>query len=66
MDRLLAAEFYKLRKRMMTWVVAAIAVGLVVLLYTVLWSTSVRVAHFGENNQFTAIDLRQALFLPAR
>ncbi|HYM16525.1 MAG TPA: ABC transporter permease [Dehalococcoidia bacterium] len=64
MDRLIAAEFFKLRKRMMTWVVLLIAVGLVVLLYTVLWSTSVRVAHFGEGNQYTGIDLRRALFLP--
>jgi ABC-2 type transport system permease protein len=64
MDRLMAAEFFKLRKRMMTWVVALIGVGLVLLLYTVLWSTSVRVSHFGDNNQYTGIDLRQALFPP--
>jgi ABC-2 type transport system permease protein len=64
MDRLMAAEFFKLRKRMMTWVVALIGVGLVLLLYSVLWSTSVRVAHFGDNNQYTGIDLRRALFLP--
>jgi ABC-2 type transport system permease protein len=64
MDRLMAAEFFKLRKRMMTWVVALIGVGLVMLLYSVLWSTSVRVAQFGDHDQFTGIDLRQALFLP--
>jgi ABC-type transport system involved in multi-copper enzyme maturation permease subunit len=58
------AEFYKLRKRMMTWTVGLLLVGLVALLYTVLWSTSVRVATFGERNRFTGIDLRHALFLP--
>jgi ABC-2 type transport system permease protein len=61
---LIATEFFKLRKRMMTWVVALILVGLVVLLYSVLWSASVRVQHFGEGNRFTGFDLRQALFLP--
>jgi ABC-2 type transport system permease protein len=61
---LIATEFFKLRKRMMTWVVALILVGLVVLLYTVLWNASSRVQHFGEGRQFTGIDLRQALFLP--
>ncbi len=65
MDRLIAAEFFKLRKRMMTWVLAAIMVGLVVLLYSVLWSTSVRVSTFGERHGFTGLDLRRALFLPA-
>lgn len=61
---LIATEFFKLRKRMMTWVVALILVGLVVLLYSVLWSASSRVQNFGEGRQFTGIDLRQALFLP--
>lgn len=61
---LIATEFFKLRKRMMTWVVALILVGLVVLLYSVLWSASSRVQHFGEGRQFTGLDLRQALFLP--
>ena len=61
---LIATEFFKLRKRMMTWVVALILMGLVVLLYSVLWSASSRVQHFGEARQFTGIDLRQALFLP--
>lgn len=64
MSRLLNAEFFKLRKRMMTWVLGLILVGLVLLLYTILWSTSSRVAHFGEDNRFTGLDLRQALFLP--
>jgi ABC-type transport system involved in multi-copper enzyme maturation permease subunit len=61
---LIATEFFKLRKRMMTWVVALILVGLVVLLYSVLWSASSRVQYFGDSKQFTGIDLRQALFLP--
>jgi len=64
MTQLIAAEFFKLRKRMMTWVVAGIMVGLVVLLYSVLWSTSVRVQTFGERHGFTGLDLRRALFLP--
>jgi ABC-2 type transport system permease protein len=64
MTQLIAVEFFKLRKRMMTWVVALLLVALVVLLYGVLWSTSSRVAQFGEHNQFTGIDLRRALYLP--
>lgn len=63
MTNLLAVEFFKLRKRMMTWVVAALLVGLVILLYSVLWSISGRVTTFGEHNEFTAEDLRRALFL---
>jgi len=63
--RLMAAEFFKLRKRMMTWVVAILMVGLVILLYSILWSVSGHVTTFGENNQFTGQDLRRALFLQA-
>ena len=62
MTELIVAEFYKLRKRMMTWTVAAILCALVILLYMILWTTSVRVATFGENNQFTGFDLRHALY----
>jgi ABC-type transport system involved in multi-copper enzyme maturation permease subunit len=65
MKQLVEVEFFKLRKRMMAWVVALLMVAFVVLLYSVLWSTSVRVAHFGETNQFTGLDLRQGLYLPA-
>jgi ABC-type transport system involved in multi-copper enzyme maturation permease subunit len=61
----MAAEFFKLRKRMMTWVVAILMVGLVILLYSILWSVSGHVTTFGENNQFTGQDLRRALFLQA-
>jgi ABC-2 type transport system permease protein len=64
MDRLMAAEFFKLRRRMMTWVLALIMVALVILLYSVLWSTSVRVSTFGERHGFTGFDLRRALFAP--
>ena len=63
MTRLLHVEFFKLRKRMMTWVVGILLIALVILLYTVLWSISGRVSHFGEHNQFSAEDLRRALFL---
>jgi ABC-2 type transport system permease protein len=61
--RLIAVEFFKLRKRMMTWIVALLLVGLVVLLYSVLWSVSGRVTTFGPENQFTGEELRRALFL---
>ena len=63
MRPLVSAEFFKLRKRMMTWVVAAILVGLVILLYSVLWSISGRNSTFGEHHEFTSQDLRRALFL---
>jgi ABC-2 type transport system permease protein len=65
MNRLVHVEYFKLRKRMMTWVLALLMVAIVVLLYSILWSTSSRVAHYGESNQFTGLDLRQALYLPA-
>ena len=63
MTRLIAAEFFKLRKRMMTWIVAALFVGLVILLYSILWSISGREGTFGEHHRFTGDDLRRALFL---
>jgi ABC-2 type transport system permease protein len=63
--RLMSAEFFKLRKRMMTWVVAILMVGLVILLYSILWSVSGHVTTFGEHNEFTGQDLRRALFLQA-
>ncbi|HYM14351.1 MAG TPA: ABC transporter permease [Dehalococcoidia bacterium] len=67
MQRLMAVEFFKLRKRMMTWVVALLLVGLVILLYSVLWNISGRVAFFGDHHRgaprFTGEDLRRALFL---
>ena len=65
MTRLLQVEYFKLRKRMMTWILAAILVGLVLLLYSVLWSVSGRVETFGDRNRFTGADLRRALFLQA-
>jgi ABC-type transport system involved in multi-copper enzyme maturation permease subunit len=61
--RLVAVEFFKLRKRMMTWVVGILLIALIILLYSVLWSISGRVTTFGEHNQFSAEDLRRALFL---
>jgi ABC-2 type transport system permease protein len=64
MNRLINVEFFKLRKRMMTWVVALVLVGLVVLLYSVLWNVSGEATRtFGFRNQFTAQDLRRALFV---
>ncbi|HSP54422.1 MAG TPA: ABC transporter permease subunit [Dehalococcoidia bacterium] len=63
MNRLMAVEFFKLRKRMMTWIVAVILVGLVILLYSLLWNISGHDRTFGEHRQFTSQDLRRALFL---
>ena len=63
MTRLMAVEFFKLRKRMMTWILAMLMVGLVILLYSVFWSVSGHVTTFGENAQYTGQDLRRALFL---
>jgi ABC-type transport system involved in multi-copper enzyme maturation permease subunit len=63
MTQLMHVELFKLRKRMMTWVLAALMVGLIVLLYSVLWSVSERVARFGEHNEFSAEQLRRALFV---
>ncbi len=63
MTRLMAVEFFKLRKRLMTWLLALILVGLVALLYVVLWSVSGRVSTIGEHNQFSGADLRRALYL---
>jgi ABC-2 type transport system permease protein len=62
-SRLMAVEFFKLRKRMMTWILAILMVGLVVLLYSIFWSVSGHVTTFGEQNEFTGEDLRRALFL---
>jgi ABC-type transport system involved in multi-copper enzyme maturation permease subunit len=63
MTQLMAAEFLKLRQRMMTWLLALVLVGLIVLIYSVLWSISGRVTTFGNEHQFTAQELRRALFL---
>jgi ABC-2 type transport system permease protein len=64
MTRLASVEWFKLRKRMMTWVLALLAVGFVILLYTILWSVSGKAtARFGPGNRFSAEDLRRALFL---
>ncbi len=63
MRLLIEVELFKLRKRMMTWIVALLLVALVILMYSVLWSVSARVSAFGEHQQFTGEDLRRALFL---
>jgi len=60
---LLSVEFFKLRKRMMTWLIALILVGLVILVYSVLWNISGRVTTFGDHHRFTSEQLRTALFL---
>lgn len=63
MKPLLSVEFFKLRKRMMTWVLAFILVGLIVLIYSVLWNISGKATTFGDQHQYTAEDLRRALFI---
>jgi len=63
MTRLMVVELFKLRRRMMTWILALLLVGLIVLIYSVLWSISGRVTTFGNEHQFTAEELRRALFL---
>ena len=63
MMTLIAVEFFKLRKRTMTWTLALLLVGLIVLIYSVLWSISGRVTTFGNEGQFTGEQLRRALFL---
>jgi ABC-2 type transport system permease protein len=65
MTQLAIAELFKLRKRMMTWVLAFLLVAIIVLLYSILWSISGRSATFGEHGEFTAQQLRDALFLPS-
>lgn len=68
MQRLMWVEFFKLRKRMMTWIVAALTIGLIILLYSVLWSISGRAGSFGgEDGGFRTAysELRRGLFLEA-
>ena len=61
---LFLAEFFKIRKRTMTWVLALLLVGIVVLLYSILWSVSGQGSTFGDRgHHFTADELRQALFV---
>jgi ABC-type transport system involved in multi-copper enzyme maturation permease subunit len=61
MTRLLNVEFFKLRKRLMTWVIAAVLVGLVGLLYIVLWDASGEATKVIQR-RFTGADLRRVLY----
>jgi ABC-type transport system involved in multi-copper enzyme maturation permease subunit len=63
MNRLIDVEFFKLRKRMMTWVCAAVLVGMIILLYTVLWDASGEATKRLGNSRFFGEDLRRVLFL---
>ncbi len=64
MGHLIAAEFFKLRKRMMTWVLGLLLVALVVLLYSIVWSISSRTGSFLEEGQRIPYEqLRRGLFL---
>ena len=47
---LMAGEFFKLRKRMMTWILAALIVGLIILLYSILWSVSDRAGGYFDRD----------------
>ena len=64
MDRLLHVELFKLRKRMMTWVLLAVLIALVALLYVILWNVSGEAtARLDFNRRFTPADLRRVLFV---
>ena len=64
MGHLIAAEFFKLRKRMMTWVLGLLLVALVVLLYSIVWSISSRTGSFLEEGERIPYEqLRRGLFL---
>lgn len=66
LQTLMAVEFFKLRKRMMTYVIALLTVALIVLLYSVLWSMSGRAGGFFEQGRrYSYEDLRRGLFLEA-
>jgi ABC-type transport system involved in multi-copper enzyme maturation permease subunit len=67
-QRLMAGEFFKLRKRMMTWILAALIVGLIVLLYSILWSVSGRAGGYFDRDLGRRIqyqELRRGIFLQA-
>jgi ABC-type transport system involved in multi-copper enzyme maturation permease subunit len=63
MTRLIDAEFFKMRKRLMTWVCAAVLVGLILLLYWVLWDASGEATRRLGNSRFLQQDLRRVLYL---
>jgi ABC-type transport system involved in multi-copper enzyme maturation permease subunit len=64
LNRLIDVEFFKLRKRMMTWVCALVLVGMIILLYSVLWNVSGEATRrFGFGGRFSAEDLRRTLFI---
>jgi ABC-2 type transport system permease protein len=68
LQTLMAGEFFKLRKRMMTWILAAIIVALIILLYSILWSVSGKAGgrfnrDLGRYIQYE--ELRRGLFLQA-
>jgi ABC-2 type transport system permease protein len=67
-QRLMAGEFFKLRKRMMTWILAAIIVGLIILLYSILWSISGKAGGYFDRDLGRRIqyqELRRGIFLQA-
>jgi ABC-2 type transport system permease protein len=67
-QRLMASEFFKLRKRMMTWILAALIVGLIILLYSILWSVSGRAGGYFDRDLGRRIqyqELRRGIFLQA-
>ena len=68
MQRLIAVEFFKLRRRMMTWVVTALMIGIIVLLYSILWSISGRAGGYFDQDLGRRVayqELRRGLFLEA-
>ena len=68
MLRLINVEFFKLRKRMLTWVVAGIIVFLIVLLYSIVWSISGRAGSYFDDELRRRVsyeELRRGIFLQA-
>ncbi len=63
MNRLIDVEFFKLRKRMMTWVCALVLIGMIILLYVVMWDASGEATKRLGNSRFYGEDLRRVLFL---
>ena len=57
MTRLIDAEFFKMRKRLMTWVCALVLVGLILLLYWVLGDASGEATKRLGNSRFLQQDL---------
>jgi ABC-type transport system involved in multi-copper enzyme maturation permease subunit len=64
MQSLIAVEFFKMRKRMMTWVVTLLTIGLIILLYSILWNATRGIGTFGHGaDRVSHAEVRSGLFL---